>query len=290
MAVDLSSLPTPTVIEEVSYEAIVQRKKDKFKELWEAVRLTHPELPDYDVQMLETDPVVILLEADAYDELLLRALANSAAKSNLLAFSTGANLDNLAADHSVTRLTGESDEALRERIILADQASSSAGPEEWYKFHARSADVNVEDVAVYRPGNGPQLTIAILARNNGGVPSPAMLQAVRDVVNSPLIRSMNDIITVVAATNTTVNVSAGIWLLPDTPMSVFDGLDEALSKAFDDYAGLGFDINQSWLVAKLMVAGVSKVEIYAPTTDTTINGNSAATLGTADLQFKGRSR
>lgn len=292
MAIDLSSLPTPQVIEEVSYEAIVARKKAKFQELWEAVRAANPtlNLPAYDISMLETDPVVIVIEADAYDEMLLRARVNDAVRSNLLAYATGANLDNLAADHGVTRLTGESDQALRERIVLRDQGSSSAGPEEWYEYHARSASVLVKDVSVYRGGTGPEITVAVLATNNGGVPDQSLLDAVYAVVNSPSIRVVNDVISVIPATGTTFNVVAQIWLLPDTPSLVFEGLEASLRAAFTAEGGIGFDINVSWLISKLMVSGVSKVVVGSPVTDIVISGNMAATLDQVTLTYAGRSR
>lgn len=290
MAVDLSSLPTPQVIEEVSFEEILARKKAKFQQLWTAIRAANPSLPAYDVAMLETDPVIILLQSDAYDEMLLRALANSVARSNLLGFAIGANLDALAADHGVTRLTGESDEALRQRIILHDQGSSAAGSEEWYAYHARTASVLVEDAVVYRSNTSSGVTIAILATNNGGVPTQGLLDAVYAIVNSPSVRAVGDVISVVAATTQAVNVSAEVWLLPDAPVSVFDGLEDTLSAAFLNSGGIGFDINRSWLVSKLMVPGVSKVEIIAPASDVVVNGNSAAALGTVNLVLKGRSR
>jgi len=179
--VDLSTLPSPAVIEELSFEAIVDRQKAKFQELWEAVRIGNPDLdlPAYDVAMLETDPVVVLIEVESYRELLLRARANDVARSNLLSFSIGADLEHLAADHGVTKLTGETDLALRQRIVLADQGNSAAGSEEWYEFHARSASVEVADVAVYRKGSGPEIELAVLSTAADGVASEDLLLAVR---------------------------------------------------------------------------------------------------------------
>jgi phage-related baseplate assembly protein len=289
---DLTSLPTPAFIEILSYEQILARKKAKFAELWAAIRVTHPELPDYDVAMLETDPVTILLQEDAYDELLLRDRANAVGRSNLLAFSEKSDLDHLAADHGVTRLTGESDESLRQRIVLHDQGSSSAGPEEWYAYHARSASVLVKDVAVYRPGTGPDLAIAVLSVNNGGVPTQELIDAVTAVVTSGSIRSVNDVVTVVPAitSGNTINVAADIWLLPDTLLETFDALEQHLRDALISEGGLGFDINLAWITARLMVTGVSKVVVTAPATDIVIPGNEAATFGTITLTLRGRSR
>ncbi len=94
----LSDLPIPTVIETLSFEAIVLRKKTRLKELlaqkgieWVA----HP-----------SDDFTTLIELDAYDEILLRARINDSVKQQLLAFATGDNLDHVATKYGETRLLG----------------------------------------------------------------------------------------------------------------------------------------------------------------------------------------
>lgn len=292
MTIELSALPSPDILETLDYEAILSQRIAKFKQLWEAVRTSRPELnlPAYDVEMLETDPVIIVLEESAYEELALRARVNDAARANLLAHSTKADLDNLAADHGVTRLTGETDTALRERIVLADQGQSCAGPEEWYKFHARSVSVDIRDVSVYRPGTGPEIEIAILTLSNGGVPTQALLDQVYVHLNQNGIRGFNDVLSVVAAVRQTVNVVAEIWLLPNTPPTVFDGLEAGLREALISEGGIGFDLNTSWIIAKLAVAGIAKVNLVSPEADIVMNDYAAATFGTIALQNKGVSR
>lgn len=288
--VDLSTLPSPAVIQELSFEAIVDRQKAKFQELWEAVRIGNPDLdlPAYDVSMLETDPVVVLIEAESYREMLLRARANDVARSNLLSFSTGTDLDHLAADHGVTRLTGETDLALRQRIVLADQGNSAAGSEEWYEFHARSASVEVADVEVYRKGSGPEIELAVLSTAADGVASEDLLLAVRTAVTSPSVRVVNDVVTVVAATRVFVDVTADIWLLPQTPMAVFEGLEADLRAALTSEGGIGFDVNEAWIKAKLMRTGVANVALTI--SDVVVANNIAATFGTITLNYKGRMR
>lgn len=288
--VDLSTLPAPAVIEELDYEAIVARQKAKFQELWEAVRVSYPDLPEYDVTMLETDPAMIVIEAESYRELLLRARVNAATRSNLLKFSIGSDLDHLAADHGVTRLADETDAALRSRIVLADQGRSAAGPEEWYEFHARSASAEVADVAVYKTGAGPEIEVAVFSTADGGIPSSELLATVRAVVTSPSVRSINDIVTVASATKTVVNVAADVWLLPEAPVAVFDALEPLLRAALTTEGGIGRDINRSWIMAKLMAAGVAKVDVISPAADVVMDDHSAATFGTVVLTYRGRMR
>jgi phage-related baseplate assembly protein len=53
---------------------------------------------------LETEPLTIELQENAYTEMILRQRINEAAKSNLLAYAEKEDLDNKAADYDVARL------------------------------------------------------------------------------------------------------------------------------------------------------------------------------------------
>ena len=114
--VDLSSLPAPKVVEELSFEMIFQELLADFKS----------RRPDYDA-LLESDPVIIALECSVYRELLLRHRINEAAKANMLAYATGSDLDNLAAFYGIERMENESDERLRYRTNLALEGLTTAG-------------------------------------------------------------------------------------------------------------------------------------------------------------------
>ena len=289
--IDLASLPTPEVIETLDYEAIVSRQKATFQSLWEAVRASNPDLglPEYDVSMLQTDPVMVVLQAESYREMLLRARVNDAARSNLLNYSTGNDLVNLAGDHGVTPLDGETEDQVKQRIVVHDQGSSAAGPEEWYAYHARSVSASVREVAVYRSGTGPEIEIAITSTDPGGVPSGALLAAVSAAVNSEDIRGLNDIVTVVSGVTVTQSVEADVWLLPDTPIAVFDGLSAVVLAAWTAEAGIGFDLNPSWLYAKLSPAGVAKVNLLSPIAPVVADEKSAIAID-LKLNFKGRTR
>lgn len=288
--IDLSVLPKPAVIEELNYEAILDRQKVKFQELWEAVRATRPDLPPYDVSMLETDPAMIVLQAQSFSEMLIRARTNEAARANLLAFASGSDLVHLAADHGVEKLTGESDDALRSRLVLADQASSAAGSEEWYAYHARSVSADVEAVAVYRKGTGPEIEVAILATSEDGVASAGLISSVAAVVNSPAVRAVNDVVTVVSAAREVTDIIADVWLLPAAPADVSDLLEASLRQAVRQEGGIGFDLNRSWIESRLMVPGVAKVNLMMPLSDVAVDDRTAAVLGTVTLNFRGRMR
>ena len=93
----LKNLPFPNVIEELNYDELLKDVKRLFKTY----------LNDAEISLLESDNYSALLEALAYRELLLRARINESVKSMLLPFSSGSDLDNVAAIYGIERLKGE---------------------------------------------------------------------------------------------------------------------------------------------------------------------------------------
>lgn len=281
----ISSLPRPEVIELLDYEVILSELVADATARFAAAGI------DYDVGNLESDPVVIVLEAAAYREALLRGRVNDAAvRANLIAFASGADLDHQAAFYGVTRLEGEGDEALRERVVLAIHGRSTAGPEERYAYIARSADVRVKEVAVYRVDGGPHIRVAVRSNDNEGVPTQDILEAVEAAVTAKGVAVVSDDIEVVSGVTAIVDVAAKVWLLPDAPKAVFDALEAHLRSAWDQESSMGFDLNPSWIKARLHVAGVARVEMVTPTEPVVVDDSQAVALGEITLEFAGRAR
>ncbi len=81
-------------IEELDFEAILSRRKKTFISLF-------PENQRADwanTLALESEPVTKLLEESAYMEMLLRARINNGVRASMLAYATGTDLDNIAAN------------------------------------------------------------------------------------------------------------------------------------------------------------------------------------------------
>ncbi|MEL4069594.1 baseplate J/gp47 family protein [Ochrobactrum sp. GPK 3] len=288
MAFDLTTYPQPDVIETLDYEVILNERITIFKALWRAAREKNPDLPDYDVELLETDPVLINQEPEAYREVLVRSRINDAARANLLAFATGADLEHLAAFYDVVKLEGEDDEAFRSRTVLAIQARSPAGGANWYKAAARRADVRIRDVAVYREEFWPIIHVAVLSRENDGIPDQAMLDAVTAIVTSDDVRPLNDTVIVEAAVTTTTDIEANVWLLPSAPLTDMTPLSTALRTAWDAETAIGFDLVPSWIEARLHQSGVQRVEMVFPTTPLVAAPGTAIALGQIKLNYMGR--
>ena len=275
---DLASLPTPAVIETLSFETIFSELQAEFQSRY----------PDYSA-LLASDPAIKLLEVAAYREVLLRNRINEAAKASLLAFATGSDLDHLAAFYGVTRLMDESDEALRLRTRQRIIGFANAGGAAHYRYWALSASPEVADVAVDSPAPG-RVRISVLPTGHSDTVPEALLETVRATVLRDDVRVLTDTVEVVPVSLVPVTVSAQIWLYPDTPMAVFDGLTSRLTRELAQAAVLGWDLTQSWLIGQLQQPGVHKVELTEPATDIRIHSTQAVRLTDVQLTFAGRDR
>ncbi len=187
--IDLNQLPAPDVVEELDFETILAERKATLISLYpedqqEAVART---------LTLESEPLVKLLEENAYRELIWRQRVNEAARAVMLACAAGNDLDVIGANYNTTRLTitpaddstipptpavMESDTDYRLRIQQAFEGLSVAGSVGAYQYHGRSADGRVADISVTSPSPAC-VTISVLSRENNGVASEDLLAVVR---------------------------------------------------------------------------------------------------------------
>ena len=275
---DLASLPTPAVIESLSFETILAELQTEFQSRY----------PDYSA-LLASDPAMKLLEVAAYREVLLRNRINAAAKASLLAFATGSDLDHLAAFYGVERLAGEDDEALRLRTRQRIIGFANAGGAAHYRYWALSASPEVADVEVDSPQPG-RVRISVLAKGEEQTVPDAILDAVKAVVLRDDIRVLTDTIEVVPAELIPVTVHARLWLYPDAPLKTVAAIQAVFASTLAASAGLGWDLTRSWIVGQLQRAGVHKVELLSPTTDIRVAANQAVSLLSLNLEFAGRER
>lgn len=273
--IDLSALPTPEVIETLSFDKILQRKLQLFLQLY----------PEFST-VLESDPSVKLVEESAYDEMLLRARVNDAARDRLLAFASGGNLDHLAAFYGVQRMAGETDDALRLRVRVRTIGYSAAGGAAHYKYYAMSATTGIRDVSVYSPAGGV-VRVSILGYENDGVPSAQIMNAVSAVVQSDSVRSLCHKVEVVPAEIIHVTVIANITLLTNSADAIFEGLAQSLADEFEASKGLDWNVTRSWLISKLHVGGVAAVDLISPVEDVILLPHQCASIS-IDLTFVGR--
>ena len=278
LAPELAGLPTPQVLETLRFEHI-------FDALLRDFRLRYPQYS----ALLASDPAIKLIEVAAYRELLLRARINEAARANLLAFAVGNDLEHLGAFYGVTRLPQEQDEPLRRRIRARIMGFANAGGAAHYRYWALSASPEVADVAVDSPGPG-RVRISVLPTGHSDTVPEALLDAVRATVLRDDVRVLTDTVEVVPVSLVPVTVAAQIWLYPDTPLAVFEGLAPRLTRELAQAAVLGWDLTQSWLIAQLQQPGIHKVALIHPDADIRIHSTQAVRLTDVQLTFAGRDR
>ncbi len=285
--IDLSKLPPPDLVEPLDFESILAERKARLLALTpEADRAALAAALE-----LESEPIAMLLQENAYRELTLRARINDAARGIMLATATGADLDNLAALLGVARLTisagdpaavppvapeVESDESLRRRAQLAIESATVAGSRGAYEFHALGASADVADVAVDSPMPG-EVRVVVLSRSGTGEPSALTLAAVQSALSAEEVRPLCDYVSVEGAWVTPFAVQAKLIIQPGpAPSTVAQQARAALEAYLQRPQRIGASVPLSAIYAALHQPGVARVELTTPAADINIGPREAA--------------
>lgn len=285
--VDLSQLPVPDVVEELDYETILAERKALLISLYpeeqrEAISRT---------LALESEPIVKLLQENAYREVIWRQRVNEAAQAVTLAYATGSDLDVIAGNNNTARLTitpaddttipptpavMESDADLRLRTQQAFEGLSVAGPVGAYEYHGRSADGRVADVSVISPLPAC-VTITVLSREGDGTATPELLTIVEKALNAEEVRPVGDRVTVQSAEIVPYRIKATLYVYPGPEFEpIRQAAEQQLQRYINTQHRLGRDIRLSAIYAALHVEGVQRVELASPQADMVLSKSQAA--------------
>jgi phage-related baseplate assembly protein len=274
--IDFARLPPPDVIETIEYESLLQVYKDQVlsKNSKLAAALS-----------LEQSPTNIILEAEAYGEMLVRARVNAAARAVMLAFSKGADLDNLAAFFGVDRATGETDDSLRRRAQMAPEAFTTAGSEGAYIFQALTADpAIIRDATAVKLNDKGGVQICVMANGTNPVPTTETILKVRDRLNSKGIRPLTDVISVVPVKVLKQQIVANISLYPGPDAAlVMADIGIALNKVRANVSLIGRDLTRSALISALNQEGVQSVDLISPAENVVVDTNQCAYIESATI-------
>ncbi|HGM5433185.1 TPA: baseplate assembly protein [Serratia marcescens] len=284
--IDLSQLPAPNVVEPLDYETLLAERKATLISLYpadqqEAVART---------LALESEPIVKLLQENAYREVLLRQRVNDAAKAVMLAHATGEDLDQLGANFNTPRLViaqadesaipptpavMEADEDYRLRLQDAFEGMSTAGSAGSYRFHARSADGRVADVTAISPSPA-NVTVTVLSRDGDGSASAELLQVVSAALNDEDVRPVADRVIVQSAKIAPYAIEAVLYLYPGPEVApILTAAKQRLHNYVLTMRRLGRSIRRSGIIAALTVEGVERVEVAKPATDIVLDKTQA---------------
>lgn len=185
----------------------------------------------------------------------------------------------------------ETDEAYRERQRIAPSAFSVAGPTNAYIFWAKSADVDIVDVAVTSPSDGTVNVYPLLKA--GGIPGQTILDKVLTEVNADDRRPLTDKVSVLAPTivNYDINLTYYISKERSTEEAMIRAAIEDTDGAIDQYEAwqyskLGRAITPDDLLSKMYVAGAYRVLVTSPIY-TEINPNEIALRNLKTITYGG---
>lgn len=285
--IDLSRLPKPNVIEELDYETILEQRKQKLLSLVPEDRRQEVE----ETLALESEPLTIQLQENAYRELVWRKRVNEAAVANMLAFAEDEDLDNLVSNFETERLmvdpgdpdaippvppTYESNESLRLRAQQSWEGLSVAGPTKAYEFHALSADGRVSDARAISP-TPAYVEVTLLSTEGDGTASQEIIDNVDAALSAEDIRPVGDRLTVQSAIIVNYQVDATLYVYPGPEQEpILQAAQDSLEKYISAQRRIGRDIRISALHAALHVEGVQRVELASPSADVVLDETQAA--------------
>ena len=285
--IDLSQLPAPQIVEVPDFETLLTERKAALIALYpadqqDAISRT---------LALESEPIIKLLQESVYRELLLRQRLNEAAQAVMVAYSLTSDLDQLAANYNVQRLTitpadntttpptaavMETDDDLRLRIPAAFEGLSVAGPTAAYEFHAKSTDGRVADASAISP-NPAEVVVTILSREGDGSANSELLSLVDKALNDESVRPVADRLTVKSAKIIPYQIDATLYFYPGPEAEpIMSAAKQSLQTYINSQTRLGRDIRLSAIYAALHVEGVQRVELASPLADVVLDKTQAA--------------
>ena len=280
--VDFSQLPEPNLIQELDYESIFNERKEKFIALYPATEQNQWRT----ILNRESDPVVKVLQENAYLELLYRNKCNADARSLLLAYAEGSDLDHLAlteyglirlivtpADNSVVPPSPaiyESDERLRERCLLSFDGMNTAGSANAYRYFALSADGRVDGIKVKSDEETPCFLDIVITQvdSENGAASAELIQIVQTALDPDTVRPVGDRPTVKSSIATNYQIEASLYVGKNAEDALLlEAANIRLDKYIKNAQKNGESIYRSAIYAALHVDGIERVEIISPTAD-----------------------
>lgn len=292
--IDLSRLPVPDIVEVIDFETIYAERKAKFISLYPADKQAEVAK----TLDLDSEPIAITLQENAYREVVWRQRVNDAARSVMLAYANGNDLDQLAANFEVERLVVtpaddttspptpavmEQDASLTDRAQSAFEGLSVAGPREAYKFHARSADGRVADASAITPAPC-EVVVTVLSNIGDGTAPADLVDKVVAALNDEDIRPLGDRLTVQGATIVPYTIGMTIYIDQGPEAEpILQAAQESVDAYRNEQRRLGRDVNTSAIIAAGHVEGVKKVVLTNPPADIPINDTQAAYCTGVDI-------
>ena len=185
----------------------------------------------------------------------------------------------------------ETDDNFRERIRLAPESFSTAGPEGAYIYWAKTADINIADISVSSPSPGAVKVVVLMG--GGDIPSQDVLNKVLAIVSAKDKRPLTDNVSTEAPTEIAYDITLTYYIdsINSAKESTIRALIESPGGAVDQYIAwqygkLDRDINPDYLRQLMLNAGASKIIITSPVY-VDVGADEVAKIGTQTITYGG---
>lgn len=212
---------------------------------------------------------------------------NGVQGNELLSGQINTMVDLVPYVESVTNLTKteggadlETDDSLAERIFLAPSGYSVAGPDDAYKYWAKTYNQTIGDVNVTSP-NPVEVEIRFVLKD-GTLPTETMIDGLSDYLQNENIRPLTDKVTVLAPETVSFDMQL-TYYINRSDQSKAGMIQAEVGQAITDYINwqtmtIGRDINPSELMKRIIAAGAKRAEIISPVF-TTVPSTSISRVG-----------
>ncbi|OLN21393.1 hypothetical protein BTO30_14835 [Domibacillus antri] len=183
----------------------------------------------------------------------------------------------------------EDNDPYAERIRLSNERYSTAGPDEAYIYHAKSANQLIVDVAVDSPSDGVVRIVPLMA--NGEIPNQAVLDQVSEKCSAKKVRPLTDKVQVVAPELVPYTITLEYFISSEKE-SMTESIQASVQKAVEEYriwqkSKLGRGIDSGELIALVKEAGASRVNLTAPVGYTALSRIQVASDTTVTVTYGG---
>lgn len=168
----------------------------------------------------------------------------------------------------------ETDDALRERIVLAPSSFSVAGPIGAYKYWAKTANPAIVDVEIDSLTPGEVQIYPLL--NGGVIPNNAVLDEVLSVCNDEKVRPLSDTVYAIAPTKIDYAIEVDITFydtadIPTTTDLIQNALDAYKAEGLNK---LGRDVIREQISSLCVIKGlVYDVTVVSPASNIVADKN-----------------
>lgn len=182
----------------------------------------------------------------------------------------------------------ESDDNYRERIRIALESFTVAGPEGAYIYHAKSAHQDIADVSVVMSEPGTVTIYPLLT--DGILPTTEILDLVAAACSATDVRPLTDNVVVAIPEQVEYTVSL-TYYISESNEQLQTSIDAAVKAAVNEYtlwqaSKLGRNINDSELIRQVIAAGASRVALASPTF-TAVAANQQAVATSVSVLYGG---